>query len=408
MTARTTFRYRAVGPDGAVNVGVMDAGDRREVAARLHAAGCVPIRAEPVGDGWLARLLARRLERAPGNGAKLMVALFQQLETLLRAGVPLDRALELLLEHADGKAEQRLLRALLDRVRGGGSLSDAMAQECLFPAFCVGMVRAGEAGGSLESSVGELARQLDRSVKAQERFRSAMLYPAIVMLACGLSFVFLFTFIVPQFGAFFADGTAALPWVTRAVLATGDLFERYGWALALAVAGAGLVALHHFRLPANRQRWADLLLAVPGLRGLIVKVETARFCRVLGALLRNGVTLTHGLEVAAQTFRYARLEAAVREAGRQVREGQGLASSLLQTGAFPPFALKLLRIGEESARLDAMLIDVADAYDREAERDTERLMALLGPALTIVLGALVALVIGSILVALLGTYQLTF
>lgn len=408
MTMKTTFRYKAVGPDGAVTEGVMDAGDRKEVAARLHEAGCVPIRAEPVGDGWLAQLLARRLDRAPRNGAKLMIGLFQQLETLLRAGVPLDRALELLLEHAEEKTEQRLLAALFERVRGGDSLSDAMTQERLFPAFCIGMVRAGEAGGSLESSVGELARQLDRNMKARERFQSALLYPVIVMLACGLSFVFLFTFIVPRFGVFFADGTEALPWVSRAVLATGGLFERFGWAIALAVVAAALLALHHFRLPANRQRWADRLLAVPGLGGLIVKAETARFCRVLGVLLRNGVTLTHGLEIAAQTFRHTALAAAVREAGRQVREGQGLAPSLLQTGAFPPFALKLLRVGEEAARLDEVLIDVADAYDRETERDTERLLALLGPALTIVLGALVALVIGSILVALLGTYQLTF
>jgi general secretion pathway protein F len=293
-------------------------------------------------------------------------------------------------------------------VRGGDALSDAMAEEGVFPEFCISIVRAGEAGGSLDTSLGELATQLERNLKAAERFQSAMMYPAIVVTACGLSFIFLFTFIVPRFKVFFENTDAPIPFVTRAVLATGVFFEQHGWLVALGAVVVAWLAVRTIRSPAHRERLGRHLLSVPFVGSLILKFEMGRFCRVLGTLLKNGVTLTRGLEIAGQTFRNPVLAGALIDATSHVKEGKGLSGPLLDTGVFPPFALRLLRIGEEAARLDDMLMEVAEAYDRETERDMERILALLGPAITIVLGTLVALVIGSILVALLGVYQLTF
>jgi general secretion pathway protein F len=178
--------------------------------------------------------------------------------------------------------------------------------------------------------------------------------------------------------------------------------------VAVGVVCATWLVARLFRSPQRREQLAAHLLSVPLVGALILKAETGRFCRVLGTLLKNGVTLTRGLEIAGATFRNPVLARALVTATRHVKEGKGLSEPLLQTGVFPQFALRLLRIGEEAARLDDMLIEVADAYDRETERDIERILALLGPAITIVLGVLVALVIGSILVALLGVYQLTF
>jgi len=405
----TQFRYKAVSAAGEVNEGIMEADDRAEVIHRIQGLGQVPILADELGKSWLASLANYRLRAARGIKPRVLIGLFRQLETLLRAGVPLDRALDLLREQAASKGgEATILRALLQRVRGGDALSDAMAEEGVFPEFCISIVRAGEAGGSLDASLGELAIQLERNLKAAERFQSAMLYPAIVIAACGISFIFLFTFIVPRFKVFFENTDAPIPIVTRAVLATGVFFEQNGWLVALGVVVAALAILRMLRSPTQRDRLSKRLLSVPIVGSLILKSETARFCRVLGTLLKNGVTLTRGLEIAGKAFRNPVLAGALVDATRHVKEGKGLSGPLLETGVFPPFALRLLRIGEEAARLDDMLMEVADAYDRETERDMERLLALLGPAITIVLGALVALVIGSILVALLGVYQLTF
>jgi general secretion pathway protein F len=404
----TQYRYKAVSSAGEVSEGIMEAGDRAEVIHRIQALGQVPIQADEMGNSWLSSFAKYKLRAAGRAKPRMLIGLFRQLETLLRAGVPLDRALDLLREQAGSDAEATTLRALLQRVRGGDALSDAMSEEGVFPEFCISIVRAGEAGGSLDTSLGELATQLERNLKTAERFQSAMMYPAIVVAACGLSFIFLFTFIVPRFKVFFENTDAPIPFVTRAVLATGVFFEQHGWLVAIGAVAVAWLAVRTIRSPAHRQRIGKHLLSVPFVGSLILKFEMGRFCRVLSTLLKNGVTLTRGLEIAGQAFRNPVLLGALVEATHHVKEGKGLSGPLFDTGVFPPFALRLLRIGEEAARLDDMLMEVAEAYDRETERDMERVLALLGPAITIVLGTLVALVIGSILVALLGVYQLTF
>jgi general secretion pathway protein F len=406
--APNKYRYKAVSAAGEINEGIMEAGDRAEVIQRIQALGQVPIKAEEMGTSWLSTLFTAKLRTAGRAKPRVLIGLFRQMETLLRAGVPLDRALDLLREQAASDAEAAILQALLQRVRSGNALSDAMAEEGVFPEFCVSIVRAGEAGGSLDASLGELATQLERTQKATERFQSAMMYPAIVVAACGLSFIFLFTFIVPRFKVFFENTDAPIPFVTRTVLATGVFFEQHGMMVAVGAVSLAWLAVRLARSSAHRERLGKHLLSIPFVGTLILKSEMGRFCRVLGTLLKNGVTLTRGLEIAGQTFRNPVLAGALVDATRYVKEGKGLSGPLLDTGVFPPFALRLLRIGEEAARLDDMLMEIAEAYDRETERDMERLLALLGPAITIVLGTMVALVIGSILVALLGVYQLTF
>ncbi len=397
------YRYKAASAGGKVSVGVMEADSRAAVVAQLQAQGQIPIRAEEAGKSWFGLAQRVRTNAKP----KLIAGLFRELETLLHAGLPLDRALDILKSQSTNESETRLIDDLLRRVRGGSSLSEAMMAEAVFPAFCTAIVRAGESGGTLDASLGELARQLERNLKSVERLQSALMYPAMVLCACVLSIVFLFTFIVPRFQAFFENVQAPLPLVTRAVMATGAFFQAYGWTLPILFVSGGWLLWRQLNDPKSRERLSARLLAVPVLGTLIAKSETGRFCRALGTLLKNGVTLIRGLEIAGETFRNPRLAKAVVEATRQVKEGKGLAEPLMRTQVFPPLALRLIRLGEEAARLDDMLMEVAEAYDREGERDVERLMAILGPAITIGLGALVALVIGSILMALLSVYQFT-
>lgn len=401
----TMYWYKAVTSAGEINEGTLEAITREEVIARIQALGHLPIRAEEVGGSLLGPLTGPK-QAARGASPRLLPALIRQLETLLRAGLPLDRVLELLRDQAASKPEQQTLDRLLQKIRGGLSLSEAMSVEPLFPPFCVSIIRAGEAGGTLVATLGEISIQLEKSRKAKEKLQSALLYPAIVTTACGLSLVFLLTFVVPRFQVFFENTDAPIPALTQVVLWASEALQTYGWVAPFAGLFVFVLARMTLRDPVQQRRWARRLLSVPLFGMLILKVETAQFCRALGTLLKNGVALTRALEIARGAFRNPALAAAVAEAGVEVTEGRGLSEPLARTGLFPRFALRLLRIGEEAARLDDMLLDIAEVYDREVERDVERAIALLGPALTIGLGLLVALIVGSILIALLGVYQL--
>ncbi len=400
------FRYRAISPSGQVSEGDMLAESRREVVARIQALGHVPMLAEELVESGLRALLTADLLKPRHASRRSIAPLIRQLGTLLRAGLPLDRSLEVLHEVTDRRADAEVPRRLLAKIRGGSALADAMAAEPLFPAFCVSMVRAGEVSGALEAVLERLAEFLEKSQAAKAKIRSAMLYPAIVLVASLASLFVLFGFVVPRFRPFFEDAHARLPLVTRALLATGDLFQQFWWLPPLLLAALALAITAAARDPERRHALDALVLRLPLFGELARKIEIAHFSRILGTLLKNGVPLTHALKIAGETIRNRVLAKAINAVAASVKEGKGLAEPLAQSRVVPPLALRLVRVGEEAARLDDMLLEVATIYDWETNYSIERLLSLLGPALTIGLGGLVALVIGSIMMTVLSVYRL--
>jgi general secretion pathway protein F len=399
------FRYEAVSAAGEAIAGEMEAETRAVVIERLQLLGHVPIRAEAAERG-LARLLAwewkpraRRLKNLP--------LLTQQLATLLHAGLSLDRALELAQGMATRAAERDCLGAVLDKVKGGSSLADALAaQPAVFPRFYVGMIRAGEAGATLDATLRQLAEFLEKSEVARQKVVSALIYPAIV-LATGLGSVgVLFAFVIPRFRPLFEDAGTALPLAAQVVLAVSDFVASYGWALLAALVAAGLLLFRRLRAPEARRRWDQRLLRLPLIGDLIAKSEVARFSRTLGTLLKNGVSPLPALAVTQETLRNAVIAEAVGSVADSLKQGKGLADPLSRSKVMPMLAIQLIRVGEETARLEEMLIKTAEIFDEEVGRSVERLLALLVPGITVLLGVVVALVIGSILTAVLSVYEL--
>ncbi|HUZ75084.1 MAG TPA: type II secretion system F family protein [Stellaceae bacterium] len=401
------FRYEAVNATGEVLSGEMEAADQASVVARLQAQGHVPIRADEAGYPWLSRLLARPLFRArPRLGGDLAL-ITQQLGTLLHAGFSIDHVLETAKGMVDKGAARDCLDALLDSVRGGGSLADAMAaQGDAFPAFYVSMVRAGEAGASLDVTLQHLADLLERSQAAREQAKSALIYPAIVLATGVMSIAVLFGFVIPRFVPLFEQAGTTLPLMTRIVLAASTGFRDYWWTLLVVAAAAVLAWRRIARNPEYRLRYDRRLLTLPLLGDLTVKTEMARFGRVLGMLLRSGVALLPALAIGRDTLTNTALRDAVGAVSEQAKEGKGLAGPLAQTGVMPALVVQMVRVGEESARLDEMLLRLADIYDRESRRSVDRLLALLVPAVTIGLGLVVAVVVSAILSAIFSVYNL--
>lgn len=403
----TLYRYEAAAASGELVTGEMEALTKDAVVERLHALGYVPIRADMAQGRFFARLFSSAATPARGRRSGNLVFVTQQLGMLLQAGLSLDRALDIAQSITESKTDRDCLRSVLDKVRGGSSLADAMAaQSGLFPPYYIGMVRAGEASGSLDVTLRHLAELLERSAAAREQVKSALLYPAIVLATGAGSIAILFGFVIPRFRPIFDQAGGNLPFVTQAVLAASDLVQGYWWVALLALVLLALLWRQQMRKAEVRRWWDARVLRLPLIGDLVTKVEISRFSRTLGTLLKNGVTPLSALAITQETVTNSALRQGLSSVLDSVKEGKGFSDPLARTELVPPLAVHLTRVGEETARLDEMLLKVGEIYEQETRRSVERLLALLVPAVTVGLGAVVALVIGSILSAVLSVYDL--
>jgi general secretion pathway protein F len=381
---------------------------------RLRGQGHLPLAADEVAAAsgaprrlTLAQWLRRPVLGTPRVSRRDVAIMTRELATLLEAGLTLDQSLKLLIDLAEGEALEGLLSDLLERIQGGSSLADALAQhEALFPRVYVSMVRAGETGGALREVLGRLARYLDEAEALREQVKSALVYPILLLILAGLSIVVLLTIVLPQFTPLFEGAGAELPWLTRAVILTGEGVQRYGWLLLLAALGAVWLVRRQLRRPARRAQIDRWLLRLPLVGELLAKIDTARFARALGTLLANGVPPLTALAIVQDALANATLRRALGDAAAVMKEGGGLAAPLARAGVFPRLAVHLLGVGEESGQLDPMLLKIAEVFDRDVRSTIERLMTLLVPALTIVLGLIIAVIITAVLMAILSAYDL--
>ncbi|MDO1528943.1 type II secretion system inner membrane protein GspF [Fulvimonas sp. R45] len=396
------YRYRAVSAAGELLQGQMEAASVEEVVGHLQDQGHVPLEAQPADAAGGGSGVAGLFRRGPFNGDQL-AQFTHQLATLLGAGQPLDRALGILLDLPEGERARKLVERVRDRVRGGTPLSQALEDEHgVFPKLYVSLVRAGEAGGSLEETLRRLADYLERAQQLRGSIVNALIYPAFLMVGVLGSLVLLLAYVVPQFVPIFQDMQVPIPWITRAVLALGNTLQAWWWLiLLLAIVGA-FAWRARLRDPAARLAWHARLLATRVVGPLLLKVETARIARTLGTLLKNGVPLLSALGIARQVTSNRALDESLAQAAEQVKDGGGLSLALAQSRRFPRLAIQMVQVGEEAGQLDGMLLKVADTFEQESRRSIDRLLAALVPALTIVMTVLVAIIMAAILMPLLN------
>ncbi|MGF1631828.1 MAG: type II secretion system F family protein [Kiloniellaceae bacterium] len=403
------FRYKSVTGEGEVVQGRLEASDQDGAVARLHQMGHLPVRVEATAGGHLLDLLQREvLPARPAQGAEL-ATLTRKLATLLKAELPLDRALELLSELTERKASRAMVERLLAALRSGSSLADALDKEAkTFPSYYRAMVRAGEIGGSLDSVLVRLADFLERAQETRGKLRSALIYPLFLLVTAGVSLAILLTFVIPAFQPMFEDAGTELPLVTQIVVGFGAFVREAWWILLLALLAIVVGLQAHLGTPVGRLWWHRQVLRLPVAGELWAKGDVARFARTLGTLLGNGVPLLQALELVREVMSNAALSAGVTAVQPDVKAGRGLAAPLAENPLFPRLLVQLLRVGEESGRLEDMLLKLADIYDHESEETMRRLLALLVPVLTLGLGALIAFIVSSILFALFSVNELVF
>lgn len=403
------FRYRAIGPAGEAASGVLEAPDRAALLDQLRGMGLLPVEAEEgeaAAPPWWKReiRLGGGARTASGKGLGHAV---QELAILLDAGLPLDRSLAILAGQREHRALRPALVEVLDQVRGGVALAEAMRDHpAVFPPVAIALVEAGEAAGALNTTLARLAEMLLRAEQLREQLSSALIYPILLLMAAVGSVLLLLTVVVPQFETFFEGSRVALPTATVIVLAASRAIREDGALILLLLIG-GVVALRMaLRRPGAQRRLDAALLRAPLIGTLLARIETARFARTLGTLVESGVPLAGALPIARRTFANAAMAEAVDTATQSLKEGEGLAGPLEATGLLPPIAVTFLRTGEETGRLGEMLTRLADALDRDIQKTTARFLALLVPVITILLGILVATVVGAILTAMLSINEL--
>jgi general secretion pathway protein F len=336
-----------------------------------------------------------------------LLALTRELATLLRAGLTLDRALEILISLSPTPAVATLLQGLRDDVRGGKALSQALdARRSVFSRFYVNIVRAGEAGGALGEVLQRLADTMERNKELRESVKSALIYPSLLVLVAVVSVAILLVFVVPQFESTFAQAGKALPVPTMVVVLIGKFMRGYWWA----VLGVTFLFVMWYRrrglVPAVRRVRDGKRLRMPLLGDLLGKVETARFARTLATLLGNGVTLLSGLAIVKETMTNTVMAEALDGVIAKLREGKGFGRPLAETGLYPRLATQMILVGEESGRLEEMLARVADVYDREVQASIKRFLAVLEPALILSLAVVIGGIVFSILMGVMGMSEL--
>ena len=398
------YRYKALNARGETLTGQMEAGSDAEVAARLQEQGHLPMEAKLASEAGSEVNWRALFKPKPYAGARL-VQFTQQLATLLGAGQPLDRALTILLEQPEDEDSRRVLADIRDTVRGGAALSSALERHHdIFGRLYVNMVRAGEAGGSLQDTLQRLSEYLERARALRVRVVNALVYPVILLAMVGLSLLFLLGYVVPQFSAMYDSLGADLPWFSRLVLWTGN-FVRNWWIVVLALPLLAVLWLDRKRRDQAFMRRVDEWLLQNRFAGpLVAKLDTARLARTLGTLLRNGVPMLAALGIARNVLDNRVLSADVEAAADAVRNGGGLSVALGKSKRFPRLALQMIQVGEESGVLDAMLIKVADTFEADTQTTMDRLLAALVPAITLVLAVVVGVVILSVLAPI---YDLT-
>jgi len=401
------FSYRAVDQAGAHIAGVVDAADRRSAVAALTGRGHFVT--ELIEDGQRRDAAGKspagfRLPRLPhwlgGRvSSKDVLAITTQLSTAVRAGLPLLNCLELIRKQQRKPGMRRMFERLTKSVSSGKSLSEALSEYTAFSPLYLSMIRVGETGGILEQTSTQLAAILAREERIKTNMKNASAYPIFVLCIGLVSATIIVTTILPRILATVDVGVAALPLPTRILLAVSGsmraLFTSFGGWIVLLGLVMGLYAFRKWTRTVGRLAWDSFKLRIPILGSVLRTIAVGRLARTLGALTKGGVTILESLSVVRDTLGNELLGREIDTVAEKVRRGESLADPLEQSGCFPPLLVQIVAIGEQTGKLDELLLNAAETFDTDADAAINRFMAIF-PAVLILL---LALVIGFIIAA---------
>ena len=408
----TQFSYKATDQSGKIVTGTQDASDEKGVVAALQAQGYIPIRI--TSSAKVSSRLSFRWEKSIFGFQKKVsdkdiLRLTEGLATLLDSGLPLDRSLQILRDASDKKGLKSVLNDVLKAVQKGSYLSDALADHPKrFSRFYVNMVKAGEAGGFLDLILERMSVYLRDIKDLKDYIVSAMIYPLFLVCIGGISILVLLTYVIPKFAVIFADLGQAIPLSTQILLSTAAFFQKYVL-LLLAIFAALIFFWRQFsKSPSGRYRIDSFLTTLPVAGEFIQELETARFARTLGTLIKSGVPILGSLTLVQGVIRNQVIAQSLDVIRERVREGDALSKPLADSDRFPQLAAQMITVGEETGRLDEMLFKIGDIYEKKVRNFIKRGMSLMEPAVILAMGIIVGFIVISMLMAIFSMNDMPF
>ncbi|MBU0673216.1 MAG: type II secretion system F family protein [Proteobacteria bacterium] len=401
------YEYKASDLSGKIFKGGLEAADDQGALDELDGLGYIPIKIRAIagekngsGDRGLPLVLQNVFRR---SRSREVTAFTQDLATLLKAGLPIDTSLQILIDTA-ATDFSGTVREILFTVQKGQYLSDALAQHPeVFNRFYINMVKAGEAGGVLDDVLERLGAFLESSQELVDYIKSAMLYPLFLLGVGSLSILVLLTFVIPRFSVIFQDMGTAIPMAARILLGVSDGLKTWWWLMLVGtvVVVAGFMV---YTASGPGRAWLDgFKLKIPLLKDLIKKQEIARFSRTLGTLVHSNVPILQALELVRDIISNQVIADSLGEVHSRVKEGGKLARPLAAIGLFPPMAIQMITVGEETGKLDEMLLRVADSYEKIVRNLVKKYVGLIEPVMILAMGVMIG---GIVITMLMGIFSM--
>jgi general secretion pathway protein F len=399
------YDYTALNTKGKTISGIIDADGAVAARQKIRAAGNFPVDLKEVKDGKAEKSehqkfsISHYLNRVRPAEVATMT---RQLATLIGAGFPLVSAMDTLMAQFPSPALKKTVAKLRSSIVEGSSFANALeAFPAVFTPVYVNMVRAGETSGTLEIVLERLADITEKQEALKNRVMTAMIYPLVIILVGLLILSFLFVYVIPNITSIFSDMQQDLPLPTQILIDASDAFKAYWWVLFFVIIGL-LLGYQRFRKSTKGRQWSDrMILRLPMAGSLAGKLAAAGFARTLGSLLDNGVSMLPSLEIVKNIVGNVHIAEAVEAAAVEVGKGQALGKTLEVSQVFPPIAIQMIQVGEQSGNLEEMLNKVADVFEKEVETTVMRMTALLEPIMVLIMAGMVLFIILSIFLPIL-------
>lgn len=388
------WRYEGIDKGGKKTLGQLDASDERDARKQLRVQGIrIKVLTPPsilefdLGQWMVDKGFAKSF------GAKELMNFTKQLSTMISAGVPLLQALEILYRSEKNPVLKLTIKKIAQDVGEGKTIAEAMSGQKGFDKLYVNLVKAGEAGGILDSILKKLSTQMEKIEKTKSQIKSAMMYPIIVTLV-GIGVIWgMMVFVVPQFVGMLKDTGQELPWITQFVIDTSDFLGSYSLVMVPAFFVGMVFLVSYIRTPTGKIAWDNFSMRVPLFGGVVVKGNLAAFASTLATLLNAGVSLIDALEVTIDTLDNSVVAKDLAEVRKKVMEGKTLTEPLQQIDYFPELITQMIRVGEQTGQIDQMLQKCAEVFEDEVNELVGSLTKMIEPLIIVVLGGIIAVIL---------------